>query len=194
MGGLANSVHAERITACFRAGGSGSFVQKLMQEPRFARRLGALLRQHYHLAEIDGAGEPVDRALAASGLSELEALAFRAGIIFRARVFIQEIRGPVLAAFAERFGEEAMEDARLHHDLAGERALIHDLDSLEKAIRDEGRACLAAWIATLPEPLSKQLCLKWPDDASIPSSSDPDIFEQGPAIVRRLGEKMGQAS
>ncbi len=194
MSGLANSVHPQRVAACFRAGGSGSFVQKLMQEPRFTGRLEVLLRQHYRLAENVDAGDPVDRALAAFSLSELEALAFRAGIIFRARVFIQEIRGPVLAAFAELFGEEALEDARLHHDLAGERARIHDLDALEKAIRDEGRACLAAWIGTLPEPISKQLCLKWPDDASIPSTSDLDILEHGPAIVRRLGEKMGQAS
>ncbi|MEJ5023038.1 hypothetical protein WH297_25420 [Ochrobactrum vermis] len=194
MGGFANSVHPQRVAACFGAGGSGIFVKKLMQESRFTGRLEALLRQHYHLEETDGAGDPVDRALAALSLSELEALAFRAGIIFRARVFIQEIRGPVLAAFAARFGDEALEDARLHHDLAGERALIHDLDALEKAIRDEGRACLAACIATLPEPLSKQLCLKWPDDASIPSTSDPDILEHGPAIVRRLGEKIGQAS
>lgn len=194
MGGLANSVHPQRVAACFGTGGSGSFVQKLMQEPRFAGRLEVLLRQRYCLVENDDGGEPVDRVLAALSLSELEALAFRAGIIFRARVFIQEIRGPALAAFAERFGEEALEDARLHHDLAGERALIHDLDDLEKAILDEGRACLAAWIATLPEQLSKQLCLKWPDDASMPSASDLDILEHGPAILRRLGEKMGQAS
>ncbi len=194
MGGLADSVHPQRVAACFGAGGSGSFVQKLMQEPRFAGRLEALLRQHYRLAENDDGGDPVDRALAALSLSELEALAFRAGIIFRARVFIQEIRGPVLAAFAARFGAEALEDARLHHDFAGERALIHDLDALENAIRDEGRACLAAWIGTLPEPLSKQLCLKWSDDASMPSTSDPDILEHGSAIVRRLGEKIGQAS
>ena len=194
MSGLANNVHPDRVVACFRMDGSDGFAKKLTKEPRFAGRLEALLRQHYSLTENDDSGDTVDRALAALSLSELEALAFRAGIIFRARVFIQEIRGPVLAAFAERFGEEALEDARLHHDLAGERALIHDLDDLEKAIRDEGRACLAAWIATLPEPLSKQLCLKWPDDASVPSTRDPDILEHGPAILRRLGEKMGQAS
>lgn len=194
MGGLANSVHPDRVAACFRMDGSDGFAKKLMKEPRFSGRLEVLLRQHYRLAENDDGGEPVDRVLAASSLSELEALAFRAGVIFRARVFIQEIRGPVLAAFAERFGEEALDDARLHRDLAGERALIHDLDALENAIREEGRACLAAWIATLPEPLSKQLCLKWPDDASMPSASDLDILEHGPAIVRRLGEKMGQAS
>ncbi|NKE74159.1 hypothetical protein [Ochrobactrum sp. MC-1LL] len=194
MSGLANSVHPDRVAACFRMDGSGGFAKKLMKEPRFAGRLEALLRQHYRLAETDDGGDPVDRALAAFSLSELVALAFRAGIIFRARVFIQEIRGPVLAAFAERFGEEALEDARLHHDLAGERTLIHDLDALEKAIRDEGRACLAAWIATLPEPLSKELCLIWPDDASMPSTTDPDILEHGPTIVRRLVEKMGQSS
>lgn len=194
MGGFAISVHPQRVAACFGTGGSGGYVQKLMQEPRFAGRLEVLLRQHYRLAEADDGGEPVDRALAASSLSELEALAFRAGIIFRARVFIQEIRGPVQAAFAARFGEKALDDARLHRDLAGERALIHDLDALENAIRGEGRACLAAWIATLPEPLSKQLCLKWPDDASMPSTSALDILGGGPAILRRLGEKMGQAS
>lgn len=192
MGGLANSVHPERIAACFRAGGSGSFIQKLMQEPRFSGRLEALLRQHYGLSEGGDAGDPADQALAALSLSDFERLAFRAGIVFRARDFIQEIRGPVLAALAERFGEEALQDARLHHDLAGETSLMHDLDGLENAIRDEGQACLAAWIATLPEPFSRQLSLKWPDDAAMPSTIDPDILERGPAIVRRLGEQMGQ--
>lgn len=194
MSALINGVHPERVAACFRVGGSGGFAKRLIKEPRFSERLETLLRQHYHLEDEDNAGNSVDRVIAALNLSELEALSFRAGIVFRARVFIQEIRGPMLAAFAERFGEKALQDARLHHAFAGERPLIDELDALEEAVRAEGKACLAAWIATLPKPFSRKLSLKWPDDAAMPSTGDPDILERGPAILRRLGEQIGQPS
>ncbi|WP_343315002.1 hypothetical protein AAIB41_15930 [Brucella sp. BE17] len=194
MSSILDNVHPERIAACFRAEASGSLAKKLMKEPRFAGRLEALLHQHYQISDDGDADDTVDRMIAGLDLSELEALAFRAGIVYRARIFVQEIRGPILAAFAERFGEEALQDARLYHDLAGERLPILDLDALENAIREEGEACLGAWIRTLPEPLSKQLSLKWPDDAAIPATSDADILARGPAIMRRLGENRGQTS
>lgn len=195
MTNLPAGVHPDRMAACFRAGGSTGFAERLIGEPRFAGRLAALLARHYDLADISGhESGRADVALAGLDLKELERLEPRAGVICRASLFVQEIRGPVLAAFGERFGIEALEDARAHQDLAGEYLAAPDLDALETAVREDGRACLAAWITVLPEQLARRVKLKWADEAAVPVTSDPDILARGPEILRRLASSVGRAS
>lgn len=193
MTGLPAGIHPERVAACFRASASGGFAERLMKEPRFTSRLNDLLAGQYGLAHIqDDMGDTPDMLLAGLGSSDLERLARRAGIVFYAHVFVQEIRGPMLAVFSERFGAEALEDARAHHDLAGGRPATDDLEALEKSVREEGKACLAAWIAALPEQLSRRVKLKWPNDTAVPVTVDQDLVERGTAILRRLAANMGQ--
>jgi len=188
MSDLPADLHPDRMTACFRTARSSSRLAMLGSEPRFAERLASLIRRHYDLGDAapgDGGTQP-DHLLAALPLKELERLAERAGIVLRARNFLGEIRGPVLAALTERFGADAFEDARLHVDLAGGRSGAVDLDGLQAAVRTDGIACLAAWVASLPGPMSRRVRLKWPNDAAVPSTMDSEIIERGPTILRRL--------
>ncbi|PRD41753.1 hypothetical protein C5748_20040 [Phyllobacterium phragmitis] len=177
----------DRMAACFRTVGSSGLPAALMKEPRFTARLANLFRCHYDLHETaEREGEEEDRAIAALSRQELEGLAARAGIVLHARDFLREIRGPVLASLGERFGADALEDARRHADLACERPKAVDLDGLEVAVRLDGQACLAGWIAALPAPLARRVRLKWPNDAAVPVTDDAVVIERGPAILRRL--------
>jgi hypothetical protein len=188
-------LHPDRMAVCFRTVGGAGLPERLTTEPRFAARLAGVLHRHYDLAEADDGGvAPADQVLAALSRDQLERLAARAGVILRAREFLREIRGPVLAALAERFGADALEDARRHVDLAGDRPQAVDLDGLEAAVNLDGEACLAAWIAALPAPLSRRLRLKWPNDHAVPSTDDADIIERGPAILQRLAPEAGHSA
>ncbi|KKX26169.1 hypothetical protein [Rhizobium sp. LC145] len=192
MSEMPADLHPDRMAACFRTVGATGLPKRLTAEPRFAGRLAGVLHRHYDLTEMDeGSGAPEDQGLVALSRDELERLAVRAGVILRAREFLREIRGPVLAALAERFGPGALEDARRHVDLAGNRPPAIDLDGLEAAVSLDGEACLAAWIAALPAPLSRRVCLKWPNDHAVPSTDDAYVIERGPVILRRLASVAG---
>lgn len=192
MNDMPVDLHPDRMAVCFRTVGTAGLPKKLTAEPRFAARLAGVLHRHYDLAEADDGGfAPEDQILAGLSRDELERLAARAGVILRAREFLREIRGPVLAALAERFGADALEDARQHVDLAGDRLQAIDLDGLEAAVNLDGEACLAAWIIALPAPLLRRVRLKWPNDHAVPATDDADIIERGPAILRRLASDAG---
>lgn len=187
MSDLPADMHPDRMTACFRTAGSAGLPGALRSEPRFASRLADLVGRHYDLVEVsEDDGDKADHLLAGLSLRELDRLASRAGVVLRARDFLREIRGPMLAAFAERFSADALEDARRHFDLAPDRQKAGDLDGLTAAVEQDGLACLAAWIAALPEPLSRRVRLKWPNDAAVPTTDDMDIIKHGPVIMRRL--------
>lgn len=187
MTGLPPAIHPARISACFVSTSAPALVLDLLREPRFAARLADLVRRHHHLEDVaEEDWDHPDSLIAERDLEGLESLALCAGIVFRAQVFVREIRGPVLAALAERFGSQAMRSARLHRDLAGDRAHPGDLDALELLVREEGRACLAAWIASRPAALARRVRLKWPDDAAVPITADPELLSRGPEILRRL--------
>lgn len=192
MSDMPSHLHPDRMAVCFRSAGVAGLPEKLTSEPRFAARLAGVLHRHYDLAEIDErGGAQEDQALAGLSREELEGLSVRAGVILRAREFLQEIRGPVLAALAERFGADGLEDARRHVGLAVDRPKTMDLDALEAMVKLEGEACLAAWIAALPLPLSRRVRLKWPNDHAVPVTQDVAILERGPLILRRLASDTG---
>lgn len=187
MNALLADMHPDRIAVCFRNLGVDGLPDKLLDEPRFAARLAQIVTHHYDLAEEGESIEEADRALALLSRDNLEKLAIRAGVVAHARQFVQEIRGPVLAALGERFGTEALDDARRHADLAVEKAKIEDLDELETKIAGAGTACLAAWIEALPVFLQRRVRLKWPNDHAVPVTNRAGLVERGPAILRRLG-------
>jgi hypothetical protein len=91
-----------------------------MTEPRFAERLFELVTRHYDLGNVVENIDESDQILAALSRENLDSLAARAGVVVHARQFLQEIRGPVLAALAERFGPQALDDARRHAGLAAD--------------------------------------------------------------------------
>lgn len=180
-------VHPDRIAACFRTIGDGGVTEDLRRQARFGPRLADIVERRYDLSDTDGEADAADRVLAALSLAELEQLAGRAGLVLHGHQFLQEIRGPVLAALAERFGAQALEEARRHGDLAPAKARIDDFDALQAAISSEGAACLAAWIATLPASLQRRVRLKWPSDHVVPETRDTAILSHGATILRRLG-------
>ncbi|OHV79424.1 hypothetical protein [Rhizobium sp. LCM 4573] len=195
MNDMPAGLHPDRMAVCFRTVGAAGLPKRLTAEPRFSARLAGVLYRHYDLTEMDdGSGMREDQVLAALSRDDLERLALHAGVILRAREFLREIRGPVLAALAERFGADALEDARRHVDLAGDRPQAVDLEGLEAAVNNDGEACLAAWIMALPAPLSRRVRLKWPNDHAVPSTDDADIIERGPALLRRLASDAGHSA
>ncbi|MDP9837208.1 hypothetical protein J2T09_001960 [Neorhizobium huautlense] len=187
MSALLAEMHPDRIAVCFRTVGADGLPDGLLDEPRFAARLTQIVTRHYDLADTGESVEEADRALALLSRENLEKLAIRAGVVLHARQFVQEIRGPVLAALGERFGADALDDARRHADLAMDKAKIDDLDKLEAEIAGDGTACLAAWIEALPVSLKRRVWLKWPNDHAVPATDRVDLAERGPAILRRLG-------
>lgn len=186
MSALLADMHPDRIAVCFRSVGADGLPDGLLDEPRFAARLARIVTRHYDLADADEAIEDADRVLAARARENLEELAVRAGVVLHARHFVQEIRGPVLAALTERFGADALDDARRHADLATDKAKIADLDELEAEIARAGTACLAAWIKALPVSLQRRVRLKWPNDHAVPVTDNTELVEHGPTILRRL--------
>ena len=187
MNALIADMHPDRIAVCFRTVGADGLPDGLLGEPRFAGRIAQIVTRHYDLVDANDAIEEADRVLAARARENLEELAVRAGVVLHARQFVQEIRGPVLAALTERFGVDALDDARRHVDLATDRAKITDLDELEAEIARAGTACLAAWIEAIPVSLQRRVRLKWPNDHAVPVTDNTDLVEHGPAILRRLG-------
>lgn len=195
MSDMPSNLHPDRMAVCFRTAGARDLPEGLTREPRFAGRLSDVLHRHYDLTKLDGeSGSNEDQILAGLSLPQLDRLSIRAGIILRAREFLQEIRGPVLAELAERFGAGALTDARRHADLAWDRPKTADLDELKIAVGRDGETCLAAWIAGLPASLSRRVELKWPNDAALPTSGDAALAERGPAILRRLSSDLGHSS
>lgn len=193
MNDLPRDINPDRVMACFRTVGSSSRAMMLGDEPRFAARLADIVSRHYDVNDVAQADDASpDLHLAALPLKELERLASRAGIVLRAKNFLQEIRGPVLATLTERFGADAFEDARRHADLAGRKLDVVDLDGLWTAVESDGLACLAAWVSSLSGPTSRRVRLKWPNDAAVPGTVDIEIIARGPAILRRLVAGVGQ--
>lgn len=180
-------IHPDRIALCFRTAGVDGLPDGLLGEPRFAGRLAEIVTRHYDLADTGETLDEADLALAALSREDLERLAVRAGVVVHARQFVQEIRGPVLAALGERFGPEALDVARRHAGLGLDIARTDDLDALETEIARAGTACLAGWIQTLPASLQRHIRLKWPNDHAVPVTDNADLVEHGPAILRRLG-------
>ncbi|MDH2326592.1 hypothetical protein QCN27_06900 [Cereibacter sp. SYSU M97828] len=162
--------HPARLAAAFDPPIPLSVAERLLADARFQSRIDALL---------DG-GDVPDR-------TTLEALAQRAGAVLYARSFVREIRGPVIADLAARLGP-ALDDARAHVDLGWDRIAPTDPDALAQAVDGAGLACLAAWIADLPEDERRRVALQWPDDAALPQTADPEIRTLGPRILRRLME------
>lgn len=194
MSALLAEMHPDRIAVCFRTVGADGLPDGLLDEPRFAARLVQIVTRHYDLADTGETIEEADRALALLSRENLEKLALRAGVVMHARQFVQEIRGPVLAALGERFGADALDDARRHADLAMDKAKIDDVDELEAEIARDGTACLAAWIESLPVSLQRRVRLKWPNDHAVPVTDHTDLVERGPAILRRLGHSESRSA
>jgi hypothetical protein len=135
-----------------------------------------------------------DQILAALSRENLDSLAARAGVVVHARQFLQEIRGPVLAALAERFGPQALDDARRHAGLAADRPTTDDPEALEAEVARDGAACLAAWIAALPVALQTRVRLKWPHDLAVPTTDDAVLLDRGPAILRSVADHKSQTA
>lgn len=183
---MPSDIHPDRMLACFSTVTSPIVLEHLRNEPRFAGRLAQVVVRHYGLSSLDDDLSPADKALAALSVEELEAIALRAGVVLNGQVFLREIRGPMLTALGERFGAQALDDARRNADLAAERMPASDLDALEGAVKADGQACLGAWIAALSQPRARQVKLKWPDEMSVPVMSDHGLGDQGLQILRRL--------
>jgi hypothetical protein len=191
MSDMPQGLHPDRLIVCFRTAGAAGLPGELTSDPRFSTRLSAVVHRHYDLADEDGeSGTREDRILTDGSREQLEQLSGRAGIIFNAKAFVREIRGPVLAAMTERFGAEALESARHNVDLAGDRPRSADLDELAAAVERDGWACLAAWISGLPPQMSRRVQLKWANDHAVPATDDNAIIERGPEILRRLAATM----
>lgn len=187
MSGLPAHLYPDRLAVCFRTAGAAGLPEALTTEPRFAARIAGIVDRHYDLSEPAPDVGPEDRFLLDLSREDLDRFAARAGIVLHARKFLQEIRGPVLAALTERFGPDAMDDARRHADLAAaDGEMTADLDAFAARATRDGAACLAAWIGVLPMPLQRRVQLKWPNDHAVPTTDDADIRERGPAILRRL--------
>jgi hypothetical protein len=194
MSALIADMHPDRIAVCFRTVGAGGLPEGLLSEPRFAGRLGEIVTRHYDLGDAGETEDDADRVLAALSRENLEKLAMRAGVVLHARQFLQEIRGPVLAALTERFGAQALDDARRHADMAPDMARTDDLDELEAEVARDGTSCLAAWIDAVPISAKRRVRLKWPNDHAVPMADDNRFQECGPAILRRLGATESSAA
>lgn len=160
--------HPARLAAAFDPPIPVDVAAKLLVQPRFASRIAVML----------DSGDAPARTV-------LEGIAKRAGAVLYARSFVREIRGPVIADLSARLGP-ALDDARAHVDLGWDRIAPTDPDALATAIDSAGTACLAAWLADLPDAERRRIALQWPCDGDLPHTDDDEILTLGPRIFCRL--------
>jgi hypothetical protein len=177
---------AGRLAACFGDAIAVPSCQLMLDTPRLAPRLSALLASQFGLAPLAGdlAGE--DRRIALAPKGDVEDMAMHAGAICWSASLAGTIGKEAVSAIHHQIGEELFDFALANRDIAVPPRPLEPLETLAVRMRDDGWRCIAAWYRTVPEPLSAWLKVKVPVGIDL----DAEPMASGAAIVRRASEAL----
>jgi hypothetical protein len=180
------AVHADasQLAACFGGAIAVQGCQFMLETPRLARRLSALLSSHFGLAPLGDDVADEDRRIALAPKREIEAMATRAGAICWSGSLAGVIGKEKVSAIHRQIGEELFAFALANRDLAAPPRALEPLETIAARMHDDGWRCMAAWCETVSEPVSARMKLKVPDGIDL--HAEP--MTGGAAIVRRAGE------
>jgi hypothetical protein len=156
----------ERIAELFAPGLAPEAATRLLESPRLRFRAAALLATRLgDASRALAALEPGERMLilAFDATAAFARAASFAGAVWHAgRVRALVLRDDIFAfEKAVQFGTGARAMALRHSDLA------HPADNTKEPLADivirDGHACLAAWAASLPEPIAARVRLRFPE-------------------------------
>ena len=177
----------ERLAPLLAEGLPPAVAARLLSDARLGPRARAFAAGV--LGDVAAAIEaltPGERLLAEAPGRALSEAATLAGAVWHA----PRVRGLLLAkevaAFAAALAEAARRAALRHGALApGGIAVPRDL---EAAIREDGAACLTAWLDSLPRPLAARLRLRLP----LSAEGVPEALHRahGPAILRAVAAEV----
>lgn len=183
--GLAGGIVPSRLAARLAPGLAAVTAERLLASPS----LGARVRRW----AAEGTEDAVhalafdDRMLAEGGAAGLRRAAMLAGAVWHAR----RVRGLMLArdlqAFIDQYGPAAREAALRHAALSPDAEDGGPVQPpLIEAVAMDGRACLSAWLDTLPPPAAAAIRLALPE--SDEAEPGPAHREHGPRILRAAAE------
>jgi hypothetical protein len=180
------AVHADasQLAACFGGAIAVQGCQFMLETPRLARRLSALLSSHFGLAPLGDDVADEDRRIALAPRREIEALAMRAGAICWSGSLAGAIGKEKVSAIHHQIGEELFAFALANRDLAPPPRPLEPVETIAARMHDDGWRCIAAWCDAVSEPLSAWMKLKVPDGIDL----DAEPMTGGAAIVGRASE------
>ncbi|WP_158921292.1 hypothetical protein [Acidisphaera sp. S103] len=119
--------------------------------------------------------------MACADVGTLRGVAAQAGAVWHARRVCALVRGADIAELGDQLSEAVRHAALRHVALTPE-----DVDATPSLVADimrDGRGCMAAWIAALPDWVSARVRLKWADASQPPAGART---QAAVAIVRTL--------
>ncbi|MBS3647167.1 SctK family type III secretion system sorting platform protein [Pseudaminobacter sp. 19-2017] len=175
---------ASQLAACFGGAITVHCCQLMLESPRLAQRLSALLSSHFELAPLGDDLANEDRRIALASMREIETLAMRAGAICWSGSLSSAIGKELVSAIHHQIGEELYVFALANRDLAALPRPLEPLETIAARIHDDGWRCIAAWCDAVPGPVSARMKLKFP----VGTDLDVGSMTGGAGIVRRASE------
>lgn len=175
---------AGRLAACFGGAIAVPGCQFMLDTPRLARRLSALLASRFGLAPLAGDLADEDRRIALAPKGDVEDMAMHAGAICWSAPLAGAIGKETVSAIHHQIGEELFAFALANRDIAVPSRPLQPLETLSARMRDDGWRCIAAWYRAVPEPISAWLKVKVPVGIDL----DTEPMAGGADIVRRASE------
>lgn len=172
---------AERLAEALAPGLAPATVEKLLGSPRLGDRARNLLAGNTAAATMALPAE--DRILAEIGAPGLDRAASLAGAVWngsrvRALMLARDLQ-PFLDAHGPAAREAAFQLAALAPDTPAPLGA-----SLPDQVREDGLACISAWIEALPPEAARAVRLHWPADRERPPGDAHRAA--GPALLRAL--------
>ena len=180
----------DRLAEALVPGLSPATAERLLKSPRLGERARALLAGNAAASMM--ALTDADRTLAEAGSDGLDRAASLAGAVWHA----DRVRGLMLARdlqpFLDAHGPAARDAALRHADLAPSPA--PDLGDMRLAdqVREDGLACVSAWIETLPTDAANAVRLRRSPDSDRPPGDAHRAH--GPAILRAVSTLLGSTA
>ena len=151
----------ERLAECFGGVLPDEQVTALLATPRFHPRLWQLLDRHFQLAPLQSLADSADLPVLLLDTAAFARLPRFCGAVWHAAALAREIRGAAVQMLKAQLGSDVFEFALSRRDQAGAADFLLDGEQLIAAIDRDGRACLAAWYESRPQPLQNWLRLRF---------------------------------
>ena len=140
------AVHADasQLAACFGGAIAVHGCQLMLETPRLARRLSALLSSHFGLAPLGDDVADEDRRIALVPKREIETVAMRAGAICWSGSLAGAIDKEKVSAIHHQIGEELFAFALANRDLAAPPRPLEPLETIAARMHDDGWRCMVS--------------------------------------------------
>ncbi len=177
-------VDAGRLAACIDDAIAGPGCQLMLDTPRLARRLSALLASQFGLAPLSEDLANEDRRIALAPKGDIEDMVMHTGAICWSGALAGAIGKEKVSAIHHQIGEDLFAFALANRDIAAPSRSLEPLETLAARMRDDGWRCMAAWCRAMPEPVSAWMKVKVPVGIDL----DAEPMTGGAEIMRRTSE------